>query len=159
VRSVEPSHPRSSCTPARVLAAAGASAMPSTCALKLTCRALACVSIRHTSAYVSIRQHTSGASAMPSTCALKLTCSALACVSIRQHAAYVSIRQHTSAYVRRQHWSPPFCCQRQTICMRHTSAYVSIRQAPALTILLPTPDDLPAAAARVCSCSARFSAV
>jgi len=59
LRSVEPSHPRSSCTPARVLAAAGASAMPSTCALKLTCRALACVSIRHTSAYASIRLHTS----------------------------------------------------------------------------------------------------
>jgi hypothetical protein len=47
----------------------------------------------HTSAYVSIRQHTSCSRCTCSLCSLSLTC-------IRQHtSAYVSIRQHTSAYV------------------------------------------------------------
>ena len=100
-------------------------------ALSLTLRAMSvCVSIRqqtlpqHTSAYVSIRQHTcvceKGASEQP--------CVSIRFVSICQHMpAYVSIRQytcvkrarlssHTSAYV-----SSAFV----SIC-QHTSAYVSI---------------------------------
>jgi hypothetical protein len=53
---------------------------------------LTCVSIRqHTSAYVSIRQHTFGSSVMVIVFIAPLTC-----VSIRQHTtAYVSVRQHT----------------------------------------------------------------
>jgi hypothetical protein len=55
----------------------------------------------HTSAYVSIRQHTSVASASALGLA-SLPPPPDASVCIRQHtSAYVSIRQHTSAYVRR----------------------------------------------------------
>jgi hypothetical protein len=63
-------------------------------------RSKAC-SYQHTSAYVSIRQHTAASTSLGG---LQLP----AYVSIRQHAsAYVSIRQHTSGYVSiRQHTSP-----------------------------------------------------
>jgi hypothetical protein len=62
---------------------------------------------QHTSsAYVSIRQHTSAG------------------FSIRQHtSAYVSIRQHTSAHVSTRQHTSAYVCMRQ-----RTSAYVSIRQ-------------------------------
>jgi hypothetical protein len=70
-----------------------------------------------TSAYVSIRQHTSHTSAYTP-----------AYASIRQHTpAYVSKHEHTSAYVElfpiaRRRLAPLYICIRQ-----HTSAYVSIR--------------------------------
>jgi hypothetical protein len=82
---------------------------------------------QHTSAYVSIRQHTS----------VSETSSCL--------SAYASIRQHTSAYVSirnkfmpvsiRQH-TPAYVSIRQRSCLQcgesrlslHTPAYVSIRQ-------------------------------
>jgi hypothetical protein len=67
-----------------------------------------CVSIhQHTSAYVSIRQHTqphnapapAAPSAQPHTC-VSIRQHSSAFVSIRQHtSAFVSIRQHTSAYL------------------------------------------------------------
>jgi hypothetical protein len=104
---------------------------------------------QHTSAYVSIRQHTSeylrgchrGAvgdqlllAAPRSRCRALLAriwgyvpgcnSSRASHLRIRQHtSAYISIRQHTSAYVSiRQHTSA-YVSTRQ-----HTSAYVSIRQ-------------------------------
>jgi hypothetical protein len=70
----------------------------------------------HTSAYVSIRQHTSR------TCASSSSAAAGGCergfgtafVSIRQHtSAFVSIRQHTSAYASMQAASADVCAQRQ----------------------------------------------
>jgi predicted metal-dependent hydrolase len=68
--------------------------------------------IRHTSAYVSIRQHTS------------------AYVSIRQHtSAYVSIRQHTSAYVSiRQLAFVQVHHMRAHLREQVATKYVSIRQ-------------------------------
>jgi hypothetical protein len=67
---------------------------------------LSCI-CQHTSAYVSMRQHTSAHCVS-------------AYVSIRQHtSAYVSIRQHTSAHVS---------------IRQHTSAHVSIRQHTSLTL-------------------------
>jgi hypothetical protein len=66
--------------------------------------------IAHTSAYVSIRQHTS---ALP----------------IRQHtSAYVSIRQHTSAYVVSGSSSRKAARHCPFRAISNTSAYVSIRQ-------------------------------
>jgi hypothetical protein len=73
---------------------------------------------QHTSAYVSIREHTSSAYVSirlgnPWRASEAPREAPVYCVSIRQHSsAYVSIRQHTSAYV--------------SIGL-HTSAYVSIR--------------------------------
>jgi hypothetical protein len=71
---------------------------------------------QHTSAYVSIRQHTAP---LQLQAPLQLRCQYLyflyysAYVSIRQHtSAYVSMRQHTSAYVS---------------IRQHTSAYVALR--------------------------------
>jgi hypothetical protein len=94
----------------------------------------------HTSAFVSIRQHTSayvrGAAACPTT-RRRCTCS----ICIRQYtSAVVSIRQHTSeerrrvqqrivavpvryAYVSIRQHTPAYASSRQ-----YTSAYVSIRQ-------------------------------
>jgi hypothetical protein len=73
---------------------------------------------QHTSAYVSIRQH--------SYCTkLRTFCTehTSAYVSIRQHtSAYASIRQHTSAYASIRQHTPAYVSIRQ-----HTSAYVSIR--------------------------------
>ena len=77
--------------------------------------------LRHTSAYVSIRQHTS------------------AYVSIRQYtSACISIRQHASAYVNIPAIAagtdigpsgPSASLQTSVSCIhQHTSAYVSIRQ-------------------------------
>jgi hypothetical protein len=85
---------------------------------------------QHTSAYVSIRQHTSlpihQQAAFLHTSYVSIRQHTLAHVSIRQHtSAYLSIPQHTStsAYVSiRQHTSA-YVSIRQ-----HTSAYVSIRQ-------------------------------
>jgi hypothetical protein len=55
-------------------------------------------SLQHTSASVSIRQHTSAYACRSCTAQSRILSSAY--VSIRQHtSAYVSIRQHTSAYV------------------------------------------------------------
>ena len=75
---------------------------------------------QHTSAYVSVCQHTSYSLAMLVCSARRCSNSAAAsasCVSIRQHtSAYVnirSIRQHTSVYVS---------------IRQHTPAYVSIRE-------------------------------
>jgi hypothetical protein len=58
---------------------------------------LQCVSIRqHTSAYFSIRQHTSASSFC------QFVGRSKTCTAVRQHtSAYFSIRQHTSAYVRK----------------------------------------------------------
>jgi hypothetical protein len=67
---------------------------------------------QHTSAYVSIRQHTSSNAVSlyqvfageGAAGALNSAFIAPAYVSIRQHtSAYVSIRQHTSAYVSIRH--------------------------------------------------------
>ncbi len=56
---------------------------------RLVGRAVVFTEVQHTSAYVSIRQHTSAS-----------------CRSFHLGSAYVSIRQHTSAYVSiRQHTS------------------------------------------------------
>ncbi len=83
--------------------------------LELPVSASACarlLKILHTSAYVSIRQHTS------------------AYVSIRQHtSAYVSIRVSASAYVsmRKTIYDTAHVSMRQH-ASAHTSAYVSIRQ-------------------------------
>ena len=76
---------------------------------------LLCVFPRqHTSAYVSIRQHTASCQSRTSLRSSYLLPITSAYVSIRQHtSASVSICQHTSAYV--------------SIC-QHTSAYASIRQ-------------------------------
>jgi hypothetical protein len=115
---------------------------------------LACSDL-HTSAYVSIRQHTSAwrqahcSSPRLGTELQGLAYSDLhtsAYVSIRQHtSAYVSIRQHTSAYVSiRQHTSAYVSLVKGALfvrdsernhkvwhtltCIRqHTSAYVSMR--------------------------------
>jgi hypothetical protein len=87
-----------------------------------------CGSLRHTSAYVSIRQHTVGIREEAGARRRVRLWEPAACVSIRQHtSAFVSI---LSAYVRRrvrrrvQLWEPAaYVSIRQ-----HTSAYVSIRQ-------------------------------
>jgi hypothetical protein len=106
---------------------------------------------QHTSAYVSIRQHTLQPAAacaelrrqplavgVSANCReFRCTCRWLKCalplsrsasvISRRQHtSAYVSIRQHTSAYVSiRQHTSA-YVSIRQ-----HTSAYVSVHLSSA----------------------------
>jgi hypothetical protein len=79
-----------------------------------------CPSIRqHTSAYVSIRQHTCV------TCTLLVPQHTSAHANVRQHpSASISIHQHTSAYVSIRSCPPPCCAP----CMPRTSAYVSIRQ-------------------------------
>jgi hypothetical protein len=91
---------------------------------------------QHTSAYVSIRQHTSAdgcrTSAPPQVSAFGQHTSAY--VSRCQHtSADVSIRQHTSAYVSRcQQTSADVSIRQQTSAdvsrRQHTSADVSIRQ-------------------------------
>jgi hypothetical protein len=77
----------------------------------------------HTTAYVSIRQHTSAEESRRAS-ALSPRCYPPADGRIRQHmSAYVSIRQHTSAYVSRRQHTSAYVSIRQ-----HASAYVSIRQ-------------------------------
>jgi hypothetical protein len=82
----------------------------------------------HTSAYVSIRQHTSAYVSSVDAAGTRQ------CLVQHLHtSAYVSIRQHTSAYVSisqlsrsgREVSSVP--CP-APVCRQHTSAYVSIRQ-------------------------------
>jgi hypothetical protein len=75
---------------------------------------LVTLSRKHTSAYVSIRQHRFlKEEAVGADDAIRQHTSAY--VSIRQHtSAYVSIRQHTSVYVS---------------IRQHTSAYVGIRRS------------------------------
>jgi hypothetical protein len=90
----------------------------------------ACIrhSIRqHTSAYLSIRQHSRGTDVFPRDIRLLPTPSP-AC--IRQHtSAYVSIRQHTSAYLSIREDSSLLPLLPEYVSIRqHTSAYVSIRQ-------------------------------
>jgi hypothetical protein len=93
---------------------------------------------QHTSAYVSIRQHTSLLHIASAT-AFLLPVKTSAYASIRQHtSAYVSIRQHTSASAffttcGDQHTSA-YVSIRQ-----HTSAYVSIRQQPLSLLPVATP--------------------
>jgi hypothetical protein len=64
---------------------------------------------QHTSAYVSIRQHTSHMRLLLVLCdALQEREDNRPCVSIRQHtSAYVSIRQHTSAYLKEREDNRP----------------------------------------------------
>jgi hypothetical protein len=110
--------------------------------------------VRHTSAYVSIRQHTSAGGGTRLSEPLGLNGGeavevgsrgqehvVVHCQPIRQHtSAYVSIRQHTSAYVSiRQHTSAYVSIRmrmqvgsrgegRSRYTSMHTSEYVSIRQ-------------------------------
>jgi hypothetical protein len=74
---------------------------------------------QHTSAYVSIRQHT------PEVEDERVACN----LHVRRTSAYVSIGQHTSAYVSmRQHTAYVSIRQHTAyVSIRHTSAYVSIR--------------------------------
>ncbi len=83
-------------------------------ALRAPAASLTCIS-QHTSAYVSIRQHTSAASLTLSGLLSRMRLRPLnrSPTCIRHHASAYVIRQHTSAHV--------------SIC-QHTSAYVSIRQ-------------------------------
>ena len=115
-----------------------------------------CCTNTHTSAYVSIRQHTSAyvrlyggtwvADAGPSVRALwqrqrevvEVLQAPPPALLRRQHAAvrhtcaHIRRRQHTSAYaafLRRQHAAVRHTCARIRI-RQHTSAYVGIRQHP-----------------------------
>jgi hypothetical protein len=107
----------------------------------ITCKHTSYVIRQHTSAYVSIRQHTAGVQLARDS----ITCKHTSYVSIRQHtSAYVSIRQHTSAYVSiRWHtaggvqlaqeiakgeagWGNGRATSYVSI-RQHTSAYVSLR--------------------------------
>jgi hypothetical protein len=54
---------------------------------------------QHTSAYVSIRQHTSSCEHAPSHCPTEAAGRSAEAPHARHTSAYVSIRQHTSAYV------------------------------------------------------------
>jgi hypothetical protein len=115
---------------------------------------------QHTSAYVSIRQHTHKTHhpfasdpehpppAAGCTCAFasrpnegtRSSCPyTSAYVSIRQHtSAYVCIRLHASAYVSiRQHTSAYDICQFPS----HTSAYVSIRQHTSAYVICFSPNE------------------
>jgi hypothetical protein len=101
--------------------------------------------LEHTSAYVSIRQHTSHTSSMQTARALVLPRWSIrqhtsAFVSIRRirqvckqpgrsccrAGAYVSIRQHTSAYVAYVKYANSQGAR--AAALEHTSAYVSIRR-------------------------------
>ncbi len=76
---------------------------------------------QHTSAYVSIRQHTSHTAHM----------NLRAIVRIRQHmSAYVSIREHTSLRISTcvPSRTSNSSTRRRSCKLQHTSAYVSIRQ-------------------------------
>jgi hypothetical protein len=110
----------------------------------------------HTSAYVSIRQHTS-AYATINLCWRQATarCSLPqhAYVSIRQHtSAYVSIRQHTSAYVSiRQH--TPACA---SIPRAPRSHKMRVRLTPEASLLTDAPTHA-AASSSSCAASRRRS--
>jgi hypothetical protein len=92
------------------------------------------LSIRqHTSAYVSIRQHSFSMRPGGSNATSTALPQPLAYVSIRLH----SIRQHTAAYVSIRHFHRPPGGRAANRCLhyrhngsirQHTSAYVSIRQ-------------------------------
>jgi len=89
---------------------------------------------QHTSAYVSIRQHTSARYiGTCSTADVSIRKNTSACpqpdalAPAPQTSAYVSIRQHTSAYVSMSSARCIGTCYTDVSIRKHTSAYVSIR--------------------------------
>ena len=99
----------------------------------------------HTSAYVSIRQHTSAYKRQHKSAYVSIQTSAY--VSIRQHTSQKDVdcyswtvthtRQHTSAYVSiRQHTNVSINQHTSAYKRQHTSAYVSTRHRKMLTAIL-----------------------